>query len=230
MGAGIIYVMSTAVDGLIKIGKTETGNYRERMRFLESNGYRNVAGLHREFAIKVEDYDEKERLLHEIFAKSRVGGSELFALDVDLAKQLLSAFEGSQVYPEPSRESKEEVFIRAAAEHRNRMDVLRIPDGTYHLDYQARGADQPPHVEMRVDNGTLTIPAGQMVSVAETPDLSEKLRELRAHHLDDDGRLIDDVCFDSPSAAARFARGCSSNGWTIWKTQGGETINIFRIS
>ena len=83
MSKGIIYVMTTAVSGLIKIGKTQTKQYSERMRFLEANGYYNVVGLKRLFAIEVADYSEKETLLHEIFAKHRVGGSELFALDYD---------------------------------------------------------------------------------------------------------------------------------------------------
>ena len=38
----IIYIMTTSVSGLIKIGKTWLNNYEERMRFLESNGYYNV--------------------------------------------------------------------------------------------------------------------------------------------------------------------------------------------
>ena len=75
--------MTTAVSGLIKIGKTGARNYPERMRFLEANGYYNVAGLRRFFAIELEDYDDKESLLHEIFSKHQVGNSELFALDQD---------------------------------------------------------------------------------------------------------------------------------------------------
>jgi hypothetical protein len=72
MAKGIIYLMSTAVSGMVKIGKTGTNNYQERMRFLEANGYYNVAGLKRYFAIELDDYDDKESLLHEIFSKHRV--------------------------------------------------------------------------------------------------------------------------------------------------------------
>lgn len=61
--------MTTAVSGLVKIGKTGNDNYRERMRFLEANGYYNVTGLKRFFAIELEDYGNKESLLHEIFSK-----------------------------------------------------------------------------------------------------------------------------------------------------------------
>ena len=95
MSKGIIYIMTTAVAGLIKIGKTRTDQFENRMRQLESNGYSNVVALKRCFAIEVDDYDEKENLLHEIFSKSQVGDSELFALNKELAIRLLSSLEGS---------------------------------------------------------------------------------------------------------------------------------------
>ena len=47
----------------------------------------NITGLKRSFAIEVEDYNEKETMLHSIFQKSRVGDTEMFALDVNLAIQ-----------------------------------------------------------------------------------------------------------------------------------------------
>jgi T5orf172 domain len=100
MPKGIIYVMTTAVSGLIKIGQTGTNNYKERMRNLEANGYYNVAYLKQYFAIEVDDFVDKEKLLHEVFTKHRVGSSELFALDVELLKQLLLSFEGKVIYPE----------------------------------------------------------------------------------------------------------------------------------
>ncbi len=99
--------MSTAVSGLVKIGKTGTNNYPERMRFLEANGYYNVAGLKRYFAIELEDYDDKESLLHEMFSKHQVGTSELFALDQDLIRQLLLSFDGRVIYPEITNKEKE---------------------------------------------------------------------------------------------------------------------------
>jgi hypothetical protein len=107
MGKGIIYVMTTAVTGLIKIGRTETRQFEERMRFLESNGYYNVVGLKRYFAIEVEDYIDKEKLIHEIFNKHKVAESELFALDQEIIKQLLLCFEGRVVYPKNVNQEKE---------------------------------------------------------------------------------------------------------------------------
>ena len=72
MARGILYVMTTVVDGLVKIGKTGIDNFESRMNTLENNGYRNVVGLKRKFAIEVDDYDEKELLLYDIFSKSRL--------------------------------------------------------------------------------------------------------------------------------------------------------------
>lgn len=107
MEKGIIYVMTTAVSGLIKIGKTKTEQFQKRMRFLEANGYYNVSGLKRCFAIELDNYSDKELLLHEIFGKHQVAESELFALDVGLIQQLLLSFEGQVIYPEEINKDKD---------------------------------------------------------------------------------------------------------------------------
>lgn len=107
MTKGVIYIMTTAVSGLIKIGQTGTNSYAERMRFLEANGYYNVSGLKRFFAIELEDYQDKENLLHDVFSKQRIGDSELFALDYEIARQLLLSFEGDVVYPQNINKEKE---------------------------------------------------------------------------------------------------------------------------
>ena len=123
MAKGVLYVMTTVVDGLIKIGKTGSSNFESRMYNLERNGYANVTGLKRRFAIEVEGYDEKEDLLDTIFEKSNVPGTELFALDVNLVIQLLSSFEGTVIYP--ITEKKEQIFVEAT----NKIEKLGEPDG-----------------------------------------------------------------------------------------------------
>lgn len=99
--------MTTAVPGLVKIGKTGLTNYQKRMRILERNGYGNVVGLKRFFAMELDDYDTKESLLQEVFSKHRVGSSELFALDEELVQQLLLSFDGKVIYPEHVDKEKE---------------------------------------------------------------------------------------------------------------------------
>lgn len=99
MNNGIVYIMTSAVSGLVKIGIASEKQYSERMRFLEQNGYHNINGLKRAFAINVTNYKEKEKLLQKVFSKHRVGESELFALEADLVIELLMAFEGKIIYP-----------------------------------------------------------------------------------------------------------------------------------
>jgi len=128
---GIIYIMTTAVSGLIKIGQSGSNNYQERMRFLEANGYYNVSGLKRFFAIEIDDYQEKERLLHEIFNKQQIGDSELFALDYDLVRQLLLSFDGKVIYPKDVNKEKEFDEVSKAREQGARFSFYRkdIKDG-----------------------------------------------------------------------------------------------------
>ncbi|PIR95121.1 hypothetical protein COT95_00430 [Candidatus Falkowbacteria bacterium CG10_big_fil_rev_8_21_14_0_10_37_6] len=128
---GIIYIMRTAVSGLIKIGQTGTGNYQERMRNLEANGYYNVSGLKRFFAIELEDYSDKENLLKEIFNKHQVGNSELFALDYDLVRQLLLSFDGKVIYPKDVNKEKEFDEVSKAREQGVRFSFYKkgIKDG-----------------------------------------------------------------------------------------------------
>ena len=120
MAKGIIYIMDTIVSGLIKIGKTRIDQFDTRMKFLENNGYKNVTGLQRSFAIEVDAYDEKEKLIHEIFSKSRVANTELFALDIEVVILLLSSLDGKQIYP--SDKTKKAVFNAATVEFEVRAD------------------------------------------------------------------------------------------------------------
>ena len=43
----VIYVVTSAIDGLVKIGKISTDRFEARMQYLESNGYSNITGLQR---------------------------------------------------------------------------------------------------------------------------------------------------------------------------------------
>lgn len=106
MAKGIIYLMTTVVPGLVKIGKTGTDQFENRMKFLESNGYANITGLRREFAIEVDEYDDKEKLLHNIFEKSRVASTELFAIDIDIVKSLLSSLDGKKSFQRIKRKKR----------------------------------------------------------------------------------------------------------------------------
>lgn len=221
MARGIIYVMTTVVPGLIKIGKTDVNNFNNRMYGLERHGYANVTGLSREFAIELDDYDEKEKLLHEIFYKSRVPNTELFALDVDLVTHLLSSFEGRQVYPE--LETKEEVYNKSKNEFKSKQDVNLIPDGTYTLNRRIRAYGKV-YAEMVVEDGILTVKSGAKCAplVNENPPKDV----LSANVINNE--LQEDQIFTSPSSAALLVVGNNANGWTHWKNKDGKPIDIYR--
>lgn len=221
MAKGIIYVMTTVVPGLIKIGKTGSENFESRMYSLERNGYFNVVGLKRKFAIEVDDYDEKEVLLDEIFSKSKVPNSELFALDADLVVQLLSSFEGRQVYPETI--SKEEVFTVATAEHQVKADWGLIPDGEYILVQTVKGYGKVS-AKMRVEDGTFIVQKGSTCC----PTKDGWIPEARKNAPIKNNILQDDVCTNSPSTAGWIVLGHSNNGWTVWKDKKGQPIDIYR--
>ena len=221
MAKGIIYVMTTVVPGLVKIGKTGTDNFEARMYQLERNGYFNVVGLKRKFAIEVEDYDEKEVLLDEIFEKSQVPNSELFALDVDMVVQLLSSFEGKQIYPETI--SKEDVFVAATAEHQIKADWALIPDGEYYLEQTVKGFGKVS-AKMRVESGTLVVLKGCKCAPTK-PGWSPETRKNSPIKGD---VLLDDVVANSPSMAGWIVLGHANNGWMVWKDKDGRPIDLYR--
>lgn len=221
MAIGIIYIMSTVVPGLIKIGKTGIDNFERRMYNLERHGYNNVVGLKREFAIELDDYDEKEKLLDDIFSKSRVLNSELFALDLDLVIQLLSSFEGRQVYPVDR--TKETTFDEATKARAVKVDWEKVPDGYYYLNETRKGFGVVT-ATIKVEDGMFTVLKGSICA----PTKSEWMPDARKSALIENDTLLEDVSCNSPSTAGWVVLGNANNGWTVWKNESGDSIDIYR--
>ncbi len=224
MAKGVIYIMTTVVDGLIKIGKTQTNQFETRMQFLESNGYRNITGLKRKFAIEVDGYDEKESLLDNIFERARVHTSELFALNADLAVQLLSSFEGEQIYPKPDIQSKSEVFDEAT----ERVAESKIPNGMYYLERTIKAYNNKTiKAQMEIKDGKYIVLAGSDICPLEDDSISNKMSARRAAANIKDNKLMADENFTASSTAAVFVLGKSENGRTRWKTKDGVPLSAF---
>ena len=221
MAKGIIYVMSTVVDGLIKIGKTNSDNFNQRMNFLESNGYRNVSGLKRQFAIEVDDYDEKETLLDNLFSRSQVSNTELFSLNINEVIQLLSSFEGKVVYP--AQDKKTEIFENAT----DAIEGLSIPDGTYKLDVKPRGEKQRVQATMTVKDGKITVMKGAILGKLTNITVNS-LRDFRNSLPVKNDVTTEDFIATSPSMAATIVIGHNSNGWKTWKNESDDYIDIYR--
>ena len=222
MAKGIIYVMTTVVPGLITLGKTGTNNFESRMYNLEKNGYSNVTGLKRKFAIEVEDYDEKETILGEIFSKSRVPNTELFALDVDLVIKLLSSLDGKKIYPQ--EKTKEEVFVEVGKERDEKIGSGFIPDGEYYLNRKIKGFGEVQGKAI-VKDGIFTVLKGSICG----PTLSGFVPAIRKNAKIENNILLENINCDSPSSAGWIVIGRSNNGWTEWKDKNGQLIDVFRI-
>lgn len=222
---GIIYIMSTAVNGLVKIGQTKTEQYNERMRFLESNGYRNVTGLKREYAIEVSEYKNKEKMLHEIFSKSRISDTELFALDKDIVLQLLSSFDGKVIFP--VNENKEEIFENATENRESKL----IPNDTYYFEKQKKSDNRTVKVSAKVDNGKWTILKDSVIGIKEDKGVSQKAKMTRENmKFNEQGKLLEDFELGqcSPSFAGAVIMNQSINGWTDWHDKNGNQLDIYR--
>lgn len=223
MARGIIYVMTTVVPGLIKIGKTKSENFEQRMYNLEHNGYFNVVGLKRRFAIEVDSYDEKESMLDDIFSKSRVPGSELFALDAGIVVQLLSSFDGKQIYPET--ETKQEAFVEAVEERKENQNISKIPEGIYKLSHNIKGYGKIT-ATMQIKDGQFIVLHGSKCSPIEKAPKQKP--EIAKTAIIKDGVLQNDVPCPSPSTAGWIPLNKPNNGWLEWKNNNGDPISIYR--
>lgn len=203
MSKGIIYAMTTVVPGLLKIGKTGSDNYESRMYTLERNGYSNVTGLTRRFAIEVEGYDEKEKLIDEIFKKSKVSNTELYALDEDLVINLLSSFEGTVIYPK--EKTKEEIFDDSAKELESKSDLRFIPNGRYFFKRDVGGFGKVKG-EAIVEDGIFKVLKGSICAPVKKGDVPEVRKKARIEN----DILMEDVICSSPSTAGWLVIGTSN--------------------
>ena len=213
MAKDIIYRMTTIVPGLIKIGKIGSSNFDQRMYTLEHNGYSNVVVLKRNFAIEVEDYDEKEEIIHNIFSKSRV---------VNLVVQLLSSMEGKQVYP---IDKPKEVVFDEATDNRT---IDCVPDGIYYFDHRPHNSSKEYKAKLKKKDGILYLCKGSQVNTERNDIVVKSWYDLRNSEIIKSGVVVKDIECDSLSMAGALVKGYQANGWEVWKTEDGKRLDIFR--
>ena len=106
-----------------------------------------------------------------------------------------------------------------------------VPNGIYTLDRKIkRFNNEVFHGVMEVKDGKFIAKAGSNVTpdlvdrAATVPDLVKKRNEAKIEN----GILMEDVVFNSPSLCGTFIIGGFCNGWTNWNTSDGKPIDIYR--
>lgn len=83
--------------------------------------------------------------------------------------------------------------------------------------YKGRKNRTKAYGEYNVSNGSLTVKKGSLVSeTVATFKGAATVIELRKKHTDENGVLVQDLMFDSASAAASFVAGYSVSGMLAW--------------
>lgn len=163
--------------------------------------------------------------MDEIFSKSRVPNSELFALNDNLVVQLLSSFDGRQIYPEPKIETKKAVFKEAEKENRESEGWDQVPDGVYYLHHHVKGFGTVKAI-MRVEDGAFIVEKGSTCSPIQKD--SKHAPGLLKQAVIKNNILQEDVVCPSPSTAGWIVLNKSNNGWVEWKNEEGKPIDIYR--
>lgn len=104
-----------------------------------------------------------------------------------------------------------------------------IPNGEYYFERTVQRLDgQILKGKMQVKDGVFILKAGSDVAPDESGKFMPSVSEARSKARVEDGVLMDDIQFSSPSACGAFIIGSACNGWTNWKTKDGKPIDIFR--
>ena len=202
---GLIYIMTTVVPGLIKVG--HTAQIDERTRNLTKNGYQNVTGLQPFFVIEVDDMNAAEDDFKKEFANQRVGKTELFALDAKKAKAYL--------------EKKYSGITVPKEEFKDRLDSSVLPDRQY--------KNTRDDATLDIKDGVWKILKGSKILNDSRSGVSDKARQVREQLNVKDGILLEDITLNihSASHASEIVNGYRVNAWKYWKDQVGF-IDRFR--
>ena len=104
-----------------------------------------------------------------------------------------------------------------------------VPDGIYHMSWKLkRWGNKTAKAKMQVASGKYILLTGSDVCPNEGHGLFDAVRIKRENANIVDDKLQEDVVFNSPSGAAEFVIGGAANGWSTWKTDKDQIIDIFR--
>jgi hypothetical protein len=107
---GIIYICeSKTTDGILKVGIANNEiNLKERFRSHEVDGYRGQIFVPF-FAVSTPKNEAVEKLMKELFSKSRIEGTELYVIDKEVLKEFFEIFADKIVFPKQDKNDDEKV-------------------------------------------------------------------------------------------------------------------------
>lgn len=104
-----------------------------------------------------------------------------------------------------------------------------VPDGIYKMSWKLRRwGNKTAKGMMQVSGGKYIILAGSDVCPNEGHGLMDTVRMKRENANIIKDKLQEDIVLNSPSGAASFVTGAAANGWSTWRTEQGQIIDIFR--
>ena len=111
----------------------------------------------------------------------------------------------------------------------NDAEAGAVPDGVYNMSWKLRRwNNKTAKGKMQVSGGKFIILAGSDVCPNEGHGLMDTVRMKRENANIIDDKVQEDIILNSPSSAASFITGASANGWSTWRTENGNLIDIFR--
>lgn len=228
---GYVYIFTNESfrDGWVKIGKTQ--DIKRRLKDLDNT---SCPLPFKVFAtMKTCKYNEAEELVQEFIAHFNSDlrirpNREYFKVSPEEALKIF--YQVKKVIDD----AEIEVFANGKstnATKRCKKDIKTSPHLIpcfYTRNSDAKGLLNPETEELIVLEGSKINP-GDLPNLS--PEQKAKRMELIAkctRHQGEELVLIKDISFKSPSGAAKFCCGGSSNGWNKWKDEQGNPIEKYR--
>ena len=121
--------------------------------------------------------------------------------------------------------------IEISDTHSDNAESSVIPDGEYYMARTVKRLSRTVCATAIVKDGKFIVQAGSDIAEGDAKSISTmpSVQEIRqSQEYVKDGKLLQNVSFDSPSLAASLVYGGATNGWYDWKTKDWTPINSYR--
>lgn len=110
-------------------------------------------------------------------------------------------------------------------DHKISVGWDKVPDGMYYLEHKVRGFGAVK-ATMKVEDGSFIVLKGSTCAPIKSTD--HWAPDVAKSAVIVNNILQEDVYCPSPSTAGWVALGKSNNGWTEWRNENGDALDIYR--